>query len=350
VAVARLADPGAALDLLERLAESGAACVWVRNAVDEAISSVQGLRARGIPADLLHARFALTDRKRHEAVALARFGKEGMDRAGRVLVATQVVESSLDLDFDAMVSDLAPMAALIQRAGRLWRHMDRRPAAGRPVPGPVLHVVSPDPGPDAKDRWLSPVLGQGAHVYPLPLQWRTARVLFDAGQIEAPGGLRALVEAAHGNAIDLPPGLAGADILAAGRQETAAGQGRRNVIDWQAGYRGGAGDWQDAEFPTRLGRPMRRLMLARWRDGALLPWTDDGQSFVDSCQLSEVQAAASRLASLSLPDQSAPGIAALTARWPEAQRAAVTVCPVDREGVICEGLIYDPAVGVVFGS
>jgi len=129
VTAQRLPDAEAALDLLVSQAKAGAACVWVRNAVDDAIAAVQALRARGVEADLLHARFALCDRLRHEKAALSRFGKKGQDRAGRVLVATQVLESSLDLDFDVMVSDLAPIAALIQRAGRLWRHMALRPAS-----------------------------------------------------------------------------------------------------------------------------------------------------------------------------------------------------------------------------
>ena len=127
----RLAGPSEAAALLAQAAGQGAACGWVRNAVDDAIAAVDALRAAGIRADLLHARFALTDRKRTERAMLQRFGKQGHERAGRVLVGTQVLESSLDLDFDVMVSDLAPMAALIQRAGRLWRHTDARPACAR---------------------------------------------------------------------------------------------------------------------------------------------------------------------------------------------------------------------------
>lgn len=96
VRVARLASMEAALDALEQGARAGAACVFIRNAVDEAIAAVETLRARGIAADLLHARFALVDRKRHEAAALEAFGKHRQARPGRVLVATQVVESSLD--------------------------------------------------------------------------------------------------------------------------------------------------------------------------------------------------------------------------------------------------------------
>lgn len=95
VSVRRLACAEDALALLAGHAAAGAACVWVRNAVDEAIAAAEALRARGIPADLLHARLTLYDRKRIEARMMARFGRDGVDRAGRVLVGTQVLELSL---------------------------------------------------------------------------------------------------------------------------------------------------------------------------------------------------------------------------------------------------------------
>ena len=197
VRVERLASSDAALSLIRERALQGASCVWVRNAVDDAIAAVAALRADGIEADLLHARYALGDRKRIERIARDRFGKNGTDRAGRVLVGTQVLESSLDLDFDVMVSDLAPMAGLIQRVGRLWRHMEIRPVASRPVPEPVLYVISCDPAQVDHDRWLSDVLDKGAYVYSADLMWRTAYHLFDEGRIVAPSGIRSLIERAY---------------------------------------------------------------------------------------------------------------------------------------------------------
>lgn len=333
--------------MLTDRARSGAACVWVRNAVDDAIAGVQALRAAGVPADLLHARFALCDRLRHERAALARFGKTGADREGRVLVATQVVESSLDLDFDVMVSDLAPMAALIQRAGRLWRHMALRPAATRPVPAPVLSVISPDPDVVEDADWLRRVLDKGAWVYPLDLQWRTARALFGAGQIVAPSGLRALVEAAHGE--DVPPvpaPLALAEQEREGKGYADANRARRDMIKLAAGFRQGGAGASDADYPTRLGRPQTTLLLARWQDGALIPIA--GDATVDGCQLSEVTAAASRLAGLDLPDQISGKIKELSQDWPEWKRHSVMICPTDAQGAICEGLRYDPKLGLVF--
>ncbi|MBW7923023.1 MAG: CRISPR-associated helicase Cas3' [Rubellimicrobium sp.] len=346
VAVTRLSDDEAAVALLREKAAAGAACLWVRNAVDDAIAAVDALRDAGIPADLLHARFALADRLRHESRLLSRFGKAGEGRAGQVLVATQVVESSLDLDFDVMVSDLAPMAALIQRAGRLWRHMDRRPTAARPVPAPMLHVISPDPEVVEDDQWLHRVLDRGAWVYPLDLQWRTARALFDAGRIDAPGGLRDLIEAAHGaDAPPIPATLEAAEITREGEGFAEANQARRNLVRIEDGYRGNPAA-PDTDYPTRLGRPQRVLLLVKRKAGGLAPYA--GSNDAEGWQLSEVQAAEHRVAHLDLPKQDNPEIAALTADWPEWRKRAATICTIGEGGRICEGLHYDANTGIVF--
>ncbi len=86
-------------------------------------------RLRGIPeladrVDLFHARFRFQDRDRIEDHVLKAYGKQAERSAsgGRVVVATQVIEQSLDLDFDWIVTHLCPIELLIQRVGRLWRH------------------------------------------------------------------------------------------------------------------------------------------------------------------------------------------------------------------------------------
>lgn len=349
VKVERVSDAEATADLLARSAEAGAACVWVRNAVDDAISAVDLLRARGIEASLLHARFALCDRKRIEAAELARFGRAGQMRAGKVLVATQVVESSLDLDFDVMVSDLAPMAALIQRAGRLWRHMAERPQNQRPTPRPVLHVLSPDPAEVSDARWLHQVLEGGAWVYPLAEQWRTADLLFRRGEINAPDELRDLIEAVHGDqATPVPPVLETAEQERIGEGYARRSLGDQNVVDLGAGYRSGAAGADDTRYPTRLGRETRTLVLARWCEGALVPWAQDEGTLAELWQLSEVAAAKARLDRLPLPDQEAEGIVTATRDWPDWRRAAVTVCPVEEGGEICEGLRYSESLGLIW--
>lgn len=355
VRIERLAAPGQAVTLIARASAAGAACVWVRNAVDDAIDAVDALRAAGVKADLLHARYALVDRKRIEEAVLAAFGPEGErrrpDGRGKVLVATQVVEASLDLDFDVMVSDLAPVAALIQRAGRLWRHMALRPAAGRPAPGPILHVLSPDPGEVTDARWLARLQPRGGWVYGLADQWRTADVLFRAGEIVAPGGLRTLIEAVHGEErVAVPDGLADAEMEAEGAAYAEANLAQQNLVKIDDGYRqdvGNGGD--DREYPTRLGQPTRALLLARRTPAGLVPWAE-GETREEAELLSEVSARARRLDPLTLPDQAAPEIAAFTAAWPEWRRASLTVCPAGEDGTLCEGLRYDPERGLLFAS
>ncbi|WP_369911008.1 CRISPR-associated helicase Cas3' [Meiothermus sp. QL-1] len=76
---------------------------------------------------LLHARFPAEERALREGVALALFGKHGPRPERAILVATQVAEQSLDLDFDLLYTDLAPIDLLFQRAGRLHRHPRARP-------------------------------------------------------------------------------------------------------------------------------------------------------------------------------------------------------------------------------
>lgn len=348
VAVQRLDSAEAALDLLAASAAKGAACAWVRNSVDEAIEAVAALRARGIPADLFHARFAFCDRKVVEARVMARVGADGQGRAGYVLVATQVIQASLDLDFDVMISDLAPVAELIQRAGRLWRHMGTRPAATRPVPAPVLHLLSPNPDQVTTDRWIAELLKGGAWVYPVAETWRTAKVLFAQGQIDAPHCLRALIEAVHGEgAQDVPEPLIAAELKDEGKTLAQAALGTQNTITLSAGYRASRKPDNDATYPTRLGPESQTLVLARMGAGGLIPWAIQGEAY-DLWALSEVSAAKHKLDKLALPGQSAPAITGITKDWPDWRREAVTVCPVGEGGVICEGLSYDAEFGLIF--
>jgi CRISPR-associated endonuclease/helicase Cas3 len=95
--------------------------------------------------DLFHARYLFEDRDIREQRALGRFGKDRKNRPHRaVLVATQVIEQSLDLDFDLMVTEVAPIDLLLQRAGRLHRH-ERPPECPRPrrLETPQLWLLRP---------------------------------------------------------------------------------------------------------------------------------------------------------------------------------------------------------------
>lgn len=331
VAVTRLDTAKAAHELLAAAAGRGAACVWIRNSVDEAIAACEALRRNRIEAFLLHARFAMADRQRIETEIVALFGRDAdpQTRRGKVLVATQIVEASLDLDFDAMISDLAPVDSLIQRAGRLWRHMDLRPAELRPLPAPVLHVLSPDPD-DVRDaRWLNEIMDGGAFVYPHSVQWRSARALFAAGGIDAPDGLRALLEGVYGaGAPSVPEALARAEQQELGSSHADKTYARHNLLDPLDGYLQFARAADDATFPTRLGPEQVTLALARREGRGLVPYADDPDP-VRAWALSEVRLARRKWEHLGGVSQDTPDITAAKAGWPEWRRTAVHVVPLE---------------------
>jgi CRISPR-associated endonuclease/helicase Cas3 len=136
--------------ILQLVQGNGGLGALVLNTVGDAQKAYDWLHAQGlgnIHIDLFHARFTAQDRADIEKRVLNRFGKDGSRKVPTILIATQVVEQSLDLDFDHMVSALAPIDLLIQRAGRLHRH--RRRVDGSLCngpderPDPVLHVLAP---------------------------------------------------------------------------------------------------------------------------------------------------------------------------------------------------------------
>ncbi len=340
-------DEAAAVTRILDGAREGAACVWVRNAVDDAIAAVQRLRAEGVDAEILHARFMVADRLRKEEALQQRFGPGGTDHQGKILVATQVVEASLDLDFDLMISDLAPIGSLIQRAGRLWRHMDCRPAQKRPVEGPKLHILSPDPCIVDDARWLHRVQESGAWVYPLPDQWRTARAVFEVGAIRAPDGLRDLIEAVHGSdPEDLPEVLGGAEQESIGKLIIERQMARNQLLETHRNgslqdYLHAAQKVYDEErLATRLGIPQVTLRLTRYKDGRLEP-------FAERWEDSEVQMSRARYEALGEVDQQTPEVAALKDQWPEWQRAAFHAAIVNEDGHISDRLRYDAELGLL---
>lgn len=99
----------------------------------------------GVPRLLLHSRYRRMDRARLEGEL-----KEMAERPGPCVVsATQVVEVSLDVSFDLLVTDAAPLDALVQRFGRVNRHARRRPDGTGDPRKPVVIVAPPESAWDA---------------------------------------------------------------------------------------------------------------------------------------------------------------------------------------------------------
>lgn len=263
-----------ALQHVLRAAEHGEAVVWIRNTVDSCLAAAAQITAAGREVLVFHARFAQADRQRIEIEVLRRFGKDSTpsDRAGVILVATQVVEQSLDLDFDAMVTDLAPIDLIIQRAGRLWRHYrpDRPASACR-----ELVVLSPLSPLDVSAGWLDAELPNTSYVYSHPgILWRTAHVLRQIAVIDAPDNLRALIRRVY-ESDELPESLQrGADI-AKGNERSNIAIADYSVLSLGQGYVSGLSWADDMRAHTRLGDEPVVVRLARADGGKLVPWCED---------------------------------------------------------------------------
>lgn len=90
---------------------------------------------------LYHARYKTKDRIRIEQECLRMYSKSGNRPLKSILVCTQVVEQSLDVDFDIMMTQICPIDLLIQRMGRIWRHNNKRP---KNISEPIIYVATGD--------------------------------------------------------------------------------------------------------------------------------------------------------------------------------------------------------------
>lgn len=270
--VCRLADESAAIETIMAAAGRGSAVAWIRNAVDDAVAAHTALRARGIDAILFHARFAMGDRLNIEEKVQRIFGKAGTGRA-RVVVGTQVMEQSLDIDFDMMVSDIAPVDLLLQRAGRLWRHLGRV----RNETTPSLYVVAPEPELEPGADWLRD-FRRTARVYENHgVLWRTARAVFARSSIEIPGDVRRLVEEVYALDALVPEGLIASTDKAVAANSAARAIAWQNLLIWEEGYAQGGGAWvNDVRTPTRLGDSGQVYRIGFWRNGRIDPCCEHG--------------------------------------------------------------------------
>lgn len=140
---------------------------------------------------LLHSSFIATDRVKSEKRLMDYLGKNGDRPEKMIVVGTQVIEQSLDIDFDIMISDIAPVDLLIQRMGRLHRHeRDDRPEKHKE---PVLYVLGNSENLDFESGSLS--------VYGGYLLSRSGYFLGDS--IKLPGDISKLVQTVYDESISL---------------------------------------------------------------------------------------------------------------------------------------------------
>lgn len=198
---------GMASTLAERLKQGGCATV-ICNTVNQVYKHLRDT-LKDTECLLFHARTLQMWRREREEEVLRKFGKhdpQEKDAEGRfinpdrphrsVLVATQIVEQSLDLDFDLMFSEIAPVDLLLQRSGRLHRHPRKRPP-GLETPGLIVLCGA--------DREGQPPESFGKnieYVYDRYILLRTWLALRGRNEINAPVEIETLVEAVYGDSAE----------------------------------------------------------------------------------------------------------------------------------------------------
>ncbi len=199
-------------------ARKGAKVLVVRNTVDYAVSTQQALEKLAGDGDagllfdienvptLHHGRFAACDRAMLDK-RIAELLRKERQTGGRIVVGTQTLEQSLDIDADLLITDLCPVDVLLQRIGRLHRHKDNNPNRPHDYDRPKCIVLTPP------DNDLDPMLksgqnpnGLGPHggVYrSLSILEATRRLIDEHPEWRIPEMNRLLVErATHPEALD----------------------------------------------------------------------------------------------------------------------------------------------------
>jgi len=190
--------------LVQGLRHGGCAAV-ICNTVNRSIEVFEHLHGvlKDTEVSLFHARTLQVWRRGREEEVLRKFGKGEKQPDGTymnphrpmraVLVATQVIEQSLDLDFDLMVSEIAPIDLLLQRSGRLHRHPRHRPE-GLESPQLLVLCDAEAAGPPPKSFGESTEI-----IYERYVLLRTWLALRERDRVVVPGEIESLVEAVYGS-------------------------------------------------------------------------------------------------------------------------------------------------------
>lgn len=196
VALSMIDNDEIALQEAINRASAGQQVLWIENTVSEAQERYLTLAARAaelqLRSGLLHSRFTQTDRLDIENYWVNLFGKSGWKirlQQGRILIGTQVLEQSLDIDADFLITRFAPTDMLLQRTGRLWRH------ANTPRPATAVceaWVLAPDLQKALPAAYEA--FGKTAHVYSPYVLCRSLEVWQGRFWLDLPHDIRGLIE------------------------------------------------------------------------------------------------------------------------------------------------------------
>jgi CRISPR-associated endonuclease/helicase Cas3 len=188
---------------LQQVLQQGGCAAVICSTVNRAQAVYQRLQEHFSTEELglFHGRFLFKDRERIEGDCLRWFGKGTEHRPKRfVLVATQVIEQSLDVDFDVMISDLAPIDLLLQRSGRLHRHTrEWRPPL---LKTPKLWIIEPTLTTQGKADFH-----ESGYIYDRHVLLRSWLTLRQRSSIQLPEETDQLIESVYAPDMPIPEGL-----------------------------------------------------------------------------------------------------------------------------------------------
>ncbi len=208
----RFARREEAADRAVEVAKSGGSVLWICDTVASAQADFTFLRELAMAGlydiGLLHSRYPFFRRKELEDYWMERLGKNDRQGRGCILVATQVVEQSVDLDADLMISELAPTDMLLQRLGRLWRHKRQY----RPLPAPLLIILEEERAlaeiQTASPADIKKAFGSKALVYAPYILLRTWEVWQDRKSIKLPEEIRPMLKETYADRLNDAEGWA----------------------------------------------------------------------------------------------------------------------------------------------
>ena len=192
-------DENEILDNIVQKAMNGQLVLWVENTIASAQKMFKKIVAKtngtNVECGLIHSRFLKTKRAENENKWTCLFGKDSTQRTekGRILIGTQVLEQSIDIDADFLVTRLCPTDMLFQRLGRLWRHTKndlQRP--DNAICGAV--ILSPE---YEKSLVENNCFEDSAYVYSEYVLCRTLDVWRNIKNIRLPEDIRRLLEATY---------------------------------------------------------------------------------------------------------------------------------------------------------
>lgn len=177
-----------------------------------------------------------------------------------------------------MISDLAPVDLLIQRAGRLQRHIrDRNGQLKESGPDerdkPELLVLAPEWTDEPREDWFSSAMRNSAYVYPDHGRlWLTQRVLREQGAIRMPQSARLLIESVYGDNVAMPDGFTKSGQQQEGKLHCDRAFAYQMLLNFAPGYCAEISDSLPEKMSTRLAEESVTLWLAKIVDGVVIPY------------------------------------------------------------------------------